>query len=313
MSKIICIGEALIDFIGQQPGTLLKNQDLWSPKIGGAPLNVACVASALGSVTQFIGSVGNDGFGEAIKETLMEYGVDLTGVQEVEAPTTLAFVSLDPHGEREFVFNRGADAFLDYNMIHKIIDKDCAIWHFGSATALMPGVLQKTYKKTWEYLKANNVFLSFDPNYRSVFWGKDKKGFQRACQPFMAQADLVKLSEEEALLLAERDALVDAIEVLKQKCNGVIVITLGANGAWVFNQHWKIHVPTKPVKVVDSTGAGDGFIAAFLHQLSKEDNLHQAVKDVNKVKEITQESNHIGAIICTEKGALTAIKAYKNL
>ena len=119
-----------------------------------------------------------------------------------EDQTTLAFVSIDQHGERDFTFMRGADVKYQFQQIDFSKMKTNDIIHFGSATALLPGNLKETYFKLFQYAKEQNHFISFDPNYRDTLI-TDKEQFSKDCLYFIAQADFVKVSEEEAIMLSK--------------------------------------------------------------------------------------------------------------
>ena len=113
MADIITLGELLIDLT--QNGTDENGNGKFTAFPGGAPANVAVAASRLGAETAFIGKVGNDAFGRFLRDTLEKDGVDTIGLEECdEHPTTMAIVSVDESGEREFTFYRdpGADTQL---------------------------------------------------------------------------------------------------------------------------------------------------------------------------------------------------------
>ena len=119
MKKIFCIGELLIDFVAENQGKDLTKAKEFSKKAGGAPANVSCAISKLGGDSVFIGCVGNDPFGTFLLRILEDEKVDISLAQKSDTFTTLAFVSLDEDGERDFVFSRGADRELAYDSSHK--------------------------------------------------------------------------------------------------------------------------------------------------------------------------------------------------
>ena len=119
MKKVFCVGELLIDFVGQGGHPSFLNRSI-SQKSGGAPANVAAAVSRLGSQAYFVGAVGKDPFGNFLIETLSQEGVALHFLQQVPTFTTLAFVNLGADGERDFVFSRGADRELNYDPFYPI-------------------------------------------------------------------------------------------------------------------------------------------------------------------------------------------------
>ncbi|NNU76303.1 carbohydrate kinase family protein, partial [Clostridium estertheticum] len=171
MNKILCIGELLIDFICSDINSGLTKGENFVKKAGGAPANVSAAISKLGGQAYFAGKVGNDNFGMFLKETLEEAGVDTSMlIFDKNSKTTLAFVSLNGDGERDFIFNRGADELLTFDELDRDKLKSFKIMHFGSATALLGGPSKETYLKTMELAFENEVFISFDPNYRIDLW-----------------------------------------------------------------------------------------------------------------------------------------------
>jgi fructokinase len=145
-SSVVCMGELLIDFFCTDVEIDLVKGQNFQKQAGGAPANVCATIAKLGGVSHFCGKVGNDPFGHFLKKTLDDAKVDTSMlVLDGLHPTTLAFVSLKANGERDFVFNRGADAFLVEEAIDKDKLREASILHFGSATALLSDPFQSTY------------------------------------------------------------------------------------------------------------------------------------------------------------------------
>ena len=143
MKKILCIGEALIDMICTDKGKSLSAGNNFLKKPGGAPTNVAAAIAALGGKVELAAKVGNDPFGKQLIEVMQDFGVSTKWMlQDEHFFTTFAFVSLMENGERDFVFNRGADGELTRANIEAINIEEFSIVHFGSATAFLPGPLQ---------------------------------------------------------------------------------------------------------------------------------------------------------------------------
>src|SRR3954469_2700090 len=163
--KILCVGEALIDMICTDTGKSLSEGDNFLKKPGGAPTNVAAAIAALGGHVELAAKVGNDPFGKNLIEVMQDFGVSIKWMlQDNTNFTTFAFVSLMEDGERDFVFNRGADGQLSRTEIESIDLDDFSIIHFGSATAFLPGPLQFAYQGLLQRALQKNLFISFDPN-----------------------------------------------------------------------------------------------------------------------------------------------------
>jgi fructokinase len=313
MSKILCIGEALIDMICTDKGKPLTNGENFLKKPGGAPTNVAAAIAALGGKVALAAKVGIDPFGKHLIDVMQSFGVSTKYMLQTAAHfTTFAFVSLMENGERDFYFNRGADGQLSEADINAIPLADFSIVHFGSATGFLPGPLQAAYKTLLQKCKQHNVFVSFDPNYRHLLFQNDTQHFIAQSWQFIEQCNFYKLSDEEAMLLTAETTVEAAVEVLLKRSNAVFAITIGKEGT-MLGIDGAIHIiPSIPVTPVDTTGAGDAFVGALLHQLSA--NSVDAIKNlqVEQWKQIVANSNKAGARTCEYLGAMEAFKHLNN-
>lgn len=308
MSAVICIGEMLIDFIGSKKDSNLAEQDSFFMKPGGASANVACVISSLGGSCYFYGSVGKDSFGDFLEKTLKRYNVQTQWLDRSDLPTTLAFVSVDTEGERDFMFYRGADADVSMVNMKSLEDSNIQLFHFGAATGFLEGNLRFTYNELLHRAKKKGYFISFDPNYRDAFWSEKSDVFRESCDEFLRLADLIKLSEEEAFLISETNSEMEMITYFRENYRGTFAVTLGSRGALVFNDKWEMTIPAPKVKVVDTTGAGDAFIGALLFELSDKEKPQDLVKSQKDMIKYVESANKVASGICTELGALSALK-----
>ena len=176
--KILCIGEALIDMICTDKGQTLSAGEHFLKKPGGAPTNVAAAIAALGGEVELVAKVGNDPFGKQLIQVMDSFGVSTKWmILDEDHFTTFAFVSLMEDGERDFVFNRGADGELTREEVDAIDLTDVSIIHFGSATGFLPGPLQAAYQGLLQKALQKNIFISFDPNYRHLLFKNDIQSF----------------------------------------------------------------------------------------------------------------------------------------
>lgn len=305
MKKVICIGEALIDFVSQDIGRSLKDTNSFIKKAGGAPANVAAAISKLGAQAYFCGSVGMDSFGVFLEETFKENNINTDLMFKLEnRKTTLAFVSLMNDGERDFEFMRDADAEISFEIIEdKISGFD--LFHFGSATAFLDGELKKTYYKAKDYAVQNNKIITFDANYRDALFSDKKDEFIECCKDFIKVSEIVKLSDEEACLISEEvDIKRASNKLIKLGCKNLIV-TLGKDGAMLTTKDKQVIIPTKEVKMKDATGAGDAFIGAVLVQF-----LNDQEKDMESIISL---ANLVGGITTTKFGALESIPTWEEV
>ena len=306
--KILCIGEALIDMICTDTGKSLSAGQNFLKKPGGAPTNVAAAIAALGGEVELAAKVGSDPFGRQLIEVMQSFNVSTKWMyQDTNFFTTFAFVSLMEDGERDFVFNRGADAELSRAEIEAIDLDDFAIIHFGSATGFLSGPLQAAYQGLLQRALQKNLFISFDPNYRHLLFKNNIQTFIDQSWNFLESCNFFKVSEEEATLITGAATLADAVKILNKKTNAIFAITIGKEGTMLSINQETITVPSIHVKAVDTTGAGDAFVGAVLYQLSK---MHQDLTDISfdNWKNIVHNANKAGARTCEYVGAMEAFK-----
>ena len=310
--KILCIGEALIDMICTDKGKSLSAGNNFLKKTGGAPTNVAAAIAALGGEVELAAKVGNDPFGKNLIEVMQSFGVSTKWMlQDERYFTTFAFVSLMEDGERDFIFNRGADGQLSRAEIEEINLDDFSIVHFGSATAFLPGPLQIAYQGLLQRALQKNNFISFDPNYRHLLFKNNIQTFIDQSWNFLESCNFFKVSTEEAVLITGAATLNDAVKILHKKTNAIFAVTLGKEGTMLSINQEVVIIPSIHVKAVDATGAGDAFVGAVLYQLSK------MQEDLNNIsfenwKNIITNANKAGARTCEYMGAMEAFKHLSN-
>lgn len=303
MKKIFCIGELLLDLIGQTGQGLIKSTQ-FSKFPGGAPANVAAAIAKLGGDAYFMGQVGDDSFGEFLLQSLNELGIN-TSMCKKGGQTSLAFVALDNNGERDFEFYRGSDGDYQIGDISlEIIDTNSII-HFGSATALVSRPLHRSYFQLLEYADSQGALISFDPNYREAIVSSDlMPSYLHDCKTFVAYADIVKVSESEAQLLSGEDDLDRAADSLLYLGAKNVIITRGDKGSMIINKETRKNISAKIIQQVDATGAGDAFIGALLFKLAQH-------PDANW-DSFLGFANLVGAYTCTNYGAIKAMPTMRE-
>lgn len=306
MKQVYCVGELLIDFVAEKQGNDLSKANIFTKKAGGAPANVACAISKLGGNSKFVGCVGNDPFGTFLLNVLEDNNVDISLTQRSKTFTTLAFVSLAEDGERDFVFSRGADKELVYNSNVKN-DFKGNILHLGAATALLGGDLEKAYGRYFFDALTQDVFISFDPNFRGDLWKGDEDAFIKKCMTFIEKSDLCKFSLEEAQLLSGKTDLTEACNVLHEVGAKVITVTLGGDGTLVSTSETKNTVPSIEVDPVDTTGAGDAFIGCLLQQIATLNDPREIIVNTDLLLKMVARANKAGAITTTNYGAIPSL------
>jgi fructokinase len=307
--SILCIGELLIDFFCTDIDTGLAQGKHFSKKAGGAPANVCATITILGGRARFLSKVGNDPFGHFLKQTMVDLTIDDSSILlDEHHPTTLAFVSLKEGGERDFVFNRGADAHLNREELYKSSWMESSIIHFGSATALLDDPFKSAYVSFIRTVKEAGKFISFDPNFRSDLWKGREGDFIEVAEQCISQADFVKVSEEECKIISGFPQLSDGVECFHRLGAHTVAVTLGKDGTLISNGKESCIVPSIPVHSIDSTGAGDAFVGAALHQFNHYQDPKALLEDFKQLKNIVSTSNRVGATVCTKMGAISAIR-----
>jgi fructokinase len=313
MSKILCIGEALIDMICTDKGKSLSHGENFLKKPGGAPTNVATAIAALGGEVELAAKVGVDPFGKHLIDVMQSFGVNTKWVlQDAKHFTTFAFVSLMLSGERDFYFNRGADGELTKEDLSSINPAHFSIIHFGSATAFLPGPLQEAYTVLLEKAVQQNVYVSFDPNYRHLLFKNNTQSFVEQSWNFINQCNFFKVSDEEAMLLTGAFNVTSAASILMKKTKATFAITLGKEGTMLGLNGETYTVPSIAIKAVDTTGAGDAFVGAVLYQLSKKNQNEIRSFSRDEWGAIIYNANKAGARTCEYLGAMEAFKNLNN-
>jgi fructokinase len=303
---LVSLGELLIDFT--PVGVSENGNPIFERNPGGGPANLACTAAKLGSRTAFIGKVGNDFFGSALKQILNGHCVNTDRLLQSDAyKTTLAFVQLDSTGDRSFSFYRknGADTMMRFEEIDLSILDGCK-YFFCSSVLMAEGTSRETSFQMLQEVKQRGIPIVFDPNLRLNLWESDalaKKYILKA----LPLADIVKVSEEELLFLTDEPNLEKAAEKLSREYGlQALLVTLGGKGCYVQAENKRFHVPGFAVKTVDTTAAGDSFTAGFLHQLIQSGKRISCCAE-EELQEMVRFANAVGALTTTRKGAISAL------
>lgn len=267
LRPIVCAGEAIVDFLPLQRGRL-ADVEAFERHLGGAAANVAAGAAILGSPAAYAWSVGDDEFGAFLLDALSRRGVDVSrAVRTRQGPTGISFIALDARGDRSFVgYGRPpAERFFRPEEVPEDLAGGAAVVHFTSNT-LCADPAQRATQRFADLAAAAGRPVSFDPNLRPHLWD-DPERMRDVVRAFCARATILKVSESEARMLTGEAEPGRAARALRALGAGLVVVTLAERGAAYLADAAQGHAPAPAVPVVDATGAGDAFVAGFLHSL----------------------------------------------
>lgn len=305
--RVLCLGEILFDCLANQAGRSLEEVESWTSYPGGAPANVACALAKLGTSAGFIGCVGQDEEGESLVKLLQTIGVDQTGIQyHPTAPTRKIYVLRKESGDRVFA-GFGDRQTTDFADTHLQADQ-LPVELFEAADFLVLGTLELAYpesraaiERALSLAETHYVKIVVDVNWRPMFW-LDPDQAKAPIHNLIKRVDFLKLSKEEAEWLFET-ADPGAIAHRLGNIEGVLVTDGDQGSAYCLgNNEGKLAAFS--VEAEDTTGAGDSFVAGFLHQLCQHGI--QSLEDPDMAYKVVSYASAVGALTTTRAGAIAA-------
>ncbi len=303
--EIICLGEALIDISPLTRGASIVASGEMRMAAGGAPANVAVALARLGTAAGFMGRVGDDFFGEHLKEVLNRNGVDTSRLLlDQSAHTGLAFVSWDSQGDANYLFyrNPSADTRLDPADIDAEYIGQAQALQFGSLLLASEPSASATYRAL-KIARQAGVLLSYDLNLRLTGW-PDEAAARTGVSGPLAFANILKLNRHELHFLSGESDPALGTEKLWQSFSRLIVITLDKEGCFYRTATATGRVAPRPVEAVDTVGAGDGFLAGLLDGLRRG---NWQFEQEELVKKACRQAVATGALTVTRAGAIPSL------
>lgn len=299
---VVALGELLIDFT--ENGTSNQGNPLFEANPGGAPCNVLAMLTKLGHETAFIGKVGNDFFGEQLRDAITEVGIDSSGLSiDEEIHTTLAMVHTYPDGDRDFSFyrNPGADMMLSENEIPEVIIKNTEIFHFGTLSMTHEGVRNATQKAIHTAEEAGKL-LSFDPNLRPPLWKSMDEAKEQVLYG-LGHCQILKISDNEIQWLTGEEDYTEGVKWIRERYQiPLILVSMGKAGSRAYYHESVVEVkPFLQKNTIETTGAGDTFCGCVLHYICEHGI--EGLTEENLMEMLTF-ANAAASIITTRKGAL---------
>ncbi len=307
MGKIVALGEVVADIYRDEGSSNVEMP--FTARPGGAPANVAVAAARLGAEAAFVGGVGRDLFGDFILGALETEGVDTSAVRRCEPPTrtSLAFVEIKD-GDRSFTFYRSdpaADELLSTEDVTREILSGASFVNFGSIP-LIKDPARSAIHRAVELADELEVPVAFDVNLREHLW-ESAEAAREAIAPLLGRSRIVKVSDDELPPLLGTEDVEEAAETLLERGAALVLVSLGAEGAFYATRAFTGVVPAFEVEVVDPTGAGDAFLAASLVCLSRGE------WEEERVREAARRGTAAGAIACMGYGAMGTLPTKDEL
>ena len=269
----VAAGEALIDLIQQPDGR-------YEACLGGSVFNFCVALARLGLTTAYANPLSHDSFGRRFAVRLKENGVSMLMPQPSDAPTSIAVVSLDAQGKPGYVFHRAevADRCIDIEALLPQLAAASGL-HIGGL-ALVPEDAPRYVQLAQAVARSGGV-VSVDANLRPAVV-PDASRYARGVLHALAQAHLVKVSDEDLLHLGLVDSLDDTQALVaaarsllhRGEATQIVALTRGAAGADLVTHEFQLHAtPPTGLIICDTVGAGDCFMAGLVAALHTEDLL----------------------------------------
>ena len=312
MIDVVALGELLIDFAcvstdGDGYPTMAAHP-------GGAPANFLAAITKFGGKTALLGKVGTDAFGKMLTGTLQKAGIETRGLlSDDDYFTTLAFVTFDKTGNREFSFSRkpGADTQIRYEDLDLSLIDEAKIFHFGTLS-LTDEPARTATQKAVAYAKSKGKLITYDPNLRKPLW-KDLETAKEQLIWGLQQADVVKISDEEVEFLFGLGVEEGAEYILRTFGTKLVFVTCGPDGCFFKNAVASGHVDSlRNIKVIDTCGAGDIFGGSAVWKLLQLDKAPETLTEAELRDVVTFACTSAG-LSTTRSGGISSIPAYQEV
>ncbi len=299
---VVALGELVIDLV---PEPRPDGRMAFAPKPGGAPGNVAVGVARLGGRAAMLSKVGDDPFGRLLIETLRGFGVSAEGVRTAsKARTSLAIVTVDAEGERDFALYRENCAESTYAADELAAETivNSRILHIGSLLLGEP-ICAAAQRRAVRVAGEAGTLVSVDVNLRPSLW-RSVEAMRAVALEAAEDADILKVSEEELVLMAQTTDVDDALARIERRGRLLTAITFGPHGALLVAEGLRARVPGFAVKVADTVGCGDAFTASLLADLAGDDADLQSQEGLAR---LGRRACAAGALAAATAGAMDAL------
>jgi len=302
---VLVYGDAFVDYIAND-----KTNTSFTTFLGGATVNVAAGISRIGAPSSLITITGDDETSHFVRDQLNQEGVNMDyAILTPEKRVSGVYVHLTQECERIFkdYVDEAPDLQVTSEELNEEAFKKASVFNVCSGTMFHPTALETT-RKGIEMAKDKGVIIAIDANIRPLRWSSEDY-CRETITSFFEDAHILKLTDEELFFLTETTSIQEGIEKLNSYLIPIILITVGADGAYAVLNGETIHVPTEKVEAVDTTGAGDAFMAGVLRYV----HFNGLPTTPEELVKCVSFGNRLGAFAATKAGALTALPHYDEI
>ncbi len=261
---ILSAGELLVDMITAEFAQSLDEATLFKRLPGGSPANLCANMARLGGNTMLVATVGNDDMGNVLKNYVTNLGIDTSGVAQTDDHATSLILITRSASTSDFVPYRSADFQLSIRQFPFNKFEDIAIFH-TTCFALSKAPARSVLLDAAERAKRAKCIISLDANYASKIW-PDQVDAQKVIREYVRFGAMVKISDVDwqRLFTEPADSPDVVLDYFLKNNASEVCYTMGDKGCWVANDKERHFLPSRPVEVKDTTGAGDAFWAGYL-------------------------------------------------
>lgn len=312
MIDVVALGELLIDFATQS--TDKDGYPTMAAHPGGAPANFLAALTKFGAKTALMGKVGTDTFGKLLLSTLHNAGIDTRGMIETDDVfTTLAFVTFDQYGDREFAFSRkpGADTCIRFDELDLSLIDEAKVFHFGTLSLTDEPARSATCQAV-AYAKRKGKLITFDPNLRKPLW-KNLDTCKEQMLWGIRQADVMKISDEEVDFLFGLGVEEGAEHIRREFGVKLVFVTCGADGCYFSNGIAAGKVPSlSGIQVKDTTGAGDIFGGSAVWKLLQLNKAPETLTEA-ELRDVVRFACTSAGLSTTRPGGISSVPDYEEV
>ena len=302
---ILIYGDAFVDYIAND-----VTNTSFTKYLGGATVNVAAGISRIGAPSALITITGDDETSEFVRNEIINEGVNLDyAVYVPEKRVSGVYVHLTEACERVFkdYIDETPDLQVTKEQLQEEAFKRASIFNVCSGTMFHPTALETT-RAAVDLAKEKGAIIAIDANIRPLRWSSEEY-CRETVTSFFDDADILKLTDEELFFLTETESIEEGLAALDSLLVPIVLITVGADGAYVVLNGEVIHVPVEKIIPVDTTGAGDAFMAGVLRYV----HYNGLPTTTEEITECVAFGNKLGAMAATKAGALTALPRYEDI